>query len=285
MLTRMIGEDVVLKTSLRSGLGKVRADPTQIEQVIMNLVVNARDAMPTGGNVTIETANVNLDEAYAHEHVSVLPGRYVMLAVSDNGSGMDLETQRQMFEPFFTTKETGKGTGLGLSMVYGIVKQSGGNIWVYSEPGHGTTFKIYLPVVEGEAFVSTVARYDSRPVHETVLLVEDDEGVRRLLLSVLEQEGYLVLSASSGAEALRKCASYDAPIHLLITDVIMPGMSGTQLVNQLVGTCRETKVLYMSGYTDDAIVNHGVLDPDVAFLQKPFTPGGVLSKVREVLNS
>jgi signal transduction histidine kinase len=285
MLPRMIGEDIELKTSLHTGLGKVKADPTQIEQVIMNLVVNARDAMPRGGNVTIETANIDLDEAYAHEHVSVVPGHYVMLAVSDNGSGMDLETQRQMFEPFFTTKETGKGTGLGLSMVYGIVKQSGGNIWVYSEPGHGTTFKIYLPTVEGEAFVKTVARYDSQPVHETVLLVEDDDGVRKLLLNVLEQEGYIVIPASSGAEALKMCAIHDAPIHLLITDVIMPGMSGTQLANQLVRTCRDTKVLYMSGYTDDAIVNHGVLDPDVAFLQKPFTPGGVLSKVREVLNS
>ena len=285
MLPRMIGEDIELRTQLQRDLGKVKADPTQIEQVIMNLVVNARDALPTGGNVTIETANVYLDEAYVRDHVAVTPGNYVMLAVSDNGNGMDVETQRQMFEPFFTTKEMGKGTGLGLSMVYGIVKQSGGNIWVYSEPGLGTTFKIYLPTVEGEVEKEATTKYYSSPVNETLMLVEDDDGVRELLLSVLQEEGYHVLTAASGAEALKVCESYDGPIHLLITDVIMPGMSGKQLVKQLVGTCRETRVLYMSGYTDDAIVNHGVLEPGAAFLQKPFTPVGVLNKVREVLST
>jgi signal transduction histidine kinase len=286
MLARMIGEDIELRTSLQPKLGSVKADPTQIEQVIMNLAINARDAMPKGGKVTIETANVTLDDAYARQHLAVTPGRYVMLAVADNGTGMNAETQRQIFEPFFTTKESGKGTGLGLSMVYGIVKQSGGNIWVYSEVGHGTTFKIYLPIAEGEATLSeSVSEDDTQNATETVLLVEDEEVVRSLLLEVLQHEGYNVMPASSGAEALEVCASYKGPIHLLITDVVMPGMSGKQLVMQLVGKCRDMKVLYMSGYTDDAIVNHGVLDPGVAFLQKPFTPGGVLTKVREVLNS
>lgn len=286
MLARMIGEDIELRTSLEPKLGNVKADPTQLEQVIMNLAINARDAMPTGGKLTIETANVTLDEAYARRHVTVTPGPYVMLAVSDNGKGMDAETQRHMFEPFFTTKESGKGTGLGLSMVYGIVKQSGGNIWVYSEPEHGTTFKIYLPTVEDQ---TTSLETTSEPVREsaseTVLLVEDEEVVRSLLLEVLEDEGYHVLPASSGAEALDLSASYKGHIHLLITDVVMPGMSGTQLVKQLAARSGDVKVLYMSGYTDDAIVNHGVLDPGVSFLQKPFTPNGVLLKVREVLNA
>lgn len=286
MLTRLIGEDIELRTSLSPNLANVKADPTQLEQVIMNLAVNARDAMPTGGKVTIETANVVLDDAYSKQHIAVIPGPYVMIAVSDSGVGMDAETQRRMFEPFFTTKSSGKGTGLGLSMVYGIVKQSGGNIWVYSEPEHGTTFKIYLPAVEGEASaIETEIEQTVHPATETVLLVEDEEIVRSLVLEVLKSEGYTVVTAASGSEALDVCSTHKGPIHLLITDVVMPGMSGKQLVTQLVGKCRDVKVLYMSGYTDDAIVNHGVLDAGVAFLQKPFTPGVVLSKVREVLNS
>ncbi len=286
MLTRLIGEDIELRTSLAPNLAQVKADPTQLEQVIMNLAVNARDAMPTGGKVTIETANVVLDDAYSKQHIAVVPGPYVMIAVSDSGVGMDAETQRQMFEPFFTTKASGKGTGLGLSMVYGIVKQSGGNIWVYSEPEHGTTFKIYLPAVAGEASaLEPESELIAQPATETVLLVEDEEIVRSLVFEVLKSEGYTVVTAASGSEALDVCSTHKGPIHLLITDVVMPGMSGKQLVTQLVGRCRDVKVLYMSGYTDDAIVNHGVLEAGVAFLQKPFTPGGVLSKVREVLNS
>jgi signal transduction histidine kinase/ActR/RegA family two-component response regulator len=287
MLQRMIGEDIELRTTLKHDLLNVKADVGQLEQVIMNLVVNARDALPTGGKITIETANVDLDESYARKHISVAPGRYVMLAVSDNGIGMDEETQANMFEPFFTTKEAGKGTGLGLSMVYGIVKQSGGNIWVYSEPQHGTTIKIYLPIADEQIEVVNEVVVETNGNHgsETVLLVEDEEAVRALLLDVLEGEGYSVLQAANGPEAIELCKTTRSKIHLLMTDVVMPGMSGKELVDRLVDNCRNVKVLYMSGYTDDAIVHHGVLNPGVAFLQKPFTPEGVMRKVREVLDS
>ena len=285
MLQRLIGEDITLLTLLDPGLGKVLVDPGQIEQVVMNLAVNARDAMPFGGKLTIETNNVVLDEAYALHHVSVIPGPYVMLAISDTGMGMDDETMGHIFEPFFTTKEVGKGTGLGLAMVYGIVKQSGGYIWVYSEPEHGTSFKIYLPLVPDDDITSSETGSVAPKVlaHETVLLVEDETSVRELLVKVLEGEGYKVLAAANGREALDICQHYEDSIDLLLTDVVMPGMSGRQLVERLTGRCRNLKVLYMSGYTDDAIVHHGVLDSDVAFLQKPFTPEGVALKVREVL--
>ncbi|HLA10575.1 MAG TPA: PAS domain S-box protein [Pyrinomonadaceae bacterium] len=287
MLQRLIGEDIKLVTMLDKDLAKVYVDPNQMEQVLMNLAVNARDAMPNGGKLTIETKNVFLDEAYTRRHVSVTPGKYVMLAVSDTGHGMDAETQSHIFEPFFTTKEAGKGTGLGLAMVYGIVKQSDGNIWVYSEPGHGTTFKIYLPITrqgESEDSEATVTRERERGT-ETILLVEDEAAVRTLLMDILQSEGYTVLEAANGPEALERCGNYEGPIDLLVTDVIMPEMSGPELVKRLSGKCRELKVLYISGYTDNAIVHHGVLEPGVNYLQKPFTPNGVANKIREVLNN
>jgi two-component system cell cycle sensor histidine kinase/response regulator CckA len=287
MLQRLIGEDVELVTILDPKLGNIKADPGQIEQVLMNLAVNARDAMSTGGKLTIETKNVYLDEAYARRHVGATAGPHVMLAVSDTGHGMDAETQARIFEPFFTTKEQGKGTGLGLAMVYGIVRQSGGNIWVYSEPKHGTTFKVYLPMVEEKGEVRDEGANVRKPERgtETILLVEDEDAVRLLLLDILESEGYTVLAASNGQEALDTCGKYAGSIHLLMTDVVMPGMSGRQLVERMSEKCGNAKVLYMSGYTDNAIVHHGVLDPGLAFLQKPFTPIAAAHKVREVLDS
>jgi PAS domain S-box-containing protein len=284
MLQRLIGEDVALVTVLAPDLGAVKADPGQIEQVIMNLAVNARDAMPDGGKLTIETSNVELDDTSILEHRPVSPGAYVLLAVSDTGIGMDEATQANLFEPFFTTKETGKGTGLGLATVYGIVKQSGGFIWVYSEPGVGTTFKIYLPRVNEtppelpgrspEAFHGT----------ETVLLAEDAAGVRAVAREVLKRNGYSVIPASDGQAALELAASHSGPIHLLVTDVIMPEMSGRQLADRLREVRSELKVLFVSGYTDDAIIRHGILEPGIAFLQKPFTPEVLARKVRAVLD-
>nr|MBI3611963.1 response regulator [Nitrospirota bacterium] len=287
MLQRLIGEDIDLVPILKPGLGRVKADPGQIEQIIMNLAVNARDAMPDGGKLTIETANVELDGQYAAQHVAVLPGPYVMLAVSDTGCGMDAETQKRIFEPFFTTKELGKGTGLGLATVYGIVKQSSGFIWVYSEPGRGTTFKIYLPRVEETAqpIEPHVLLNESLRGSETILLAEDQENVRRLVTSILRSSGYTVLEASNGAEALHLCDQRPEPIHLLISDVVMPIISGRELVQRLAGKYPNLKVLFFSGYTDDAVVRHGVLEKGTAFLQKPFTPTGLLRKVREVLGS
>jgi PAS domain S-box-containing protein len=287
MLTRMIGEDIQLVTALMPRLGRVKADPGQIEQVIVNLAVNARDAMPQGGKLTIETANVELDENFARRHVVVKPGQYVMLAASDTGCGMDAETQKRIFEPFFTTKERGKGTGLGLATVYGIVKQSGGSIWVYSEVGRGTTFKMYLPRVEEEPDAVLPGTVRAAPLKgtETILLVEDDTPLRKLTLAILRHGGYDVLSAASREEALQLCGRHQGPIHLMLTDVVMPGRSVREFVEQLASTRPAMKVLHMSGYTDDTVVRHGVMEQSVAFLQKPFTTHSLLRKVREVLDA
>lgn len=286
LLKRLIGEDIQLVTKPGSGLKQIKADPGQLEQVIVNLVVNARDAMPRGGTVTIETANTTLDGAYASRHVGVTPGDYVMLAVSDTGVGMDHHTQSHIFEPFFTTKEKDKGTGLGLSTVYGIIKQSGGNIWVYSELGKGTTFKIYLPLIEGE--VSAKAEGDPAPIKrgsETVLLVEDEDMVRKLASELLEENGYIVLEANGGEEAITLGKSHTEPIDLLITDVVMPKFSGKQVAEQLRAIHPETKVLFMSGYTDEAIVHHGIVDSGIAFIQKPFSERALAQKIRDVLDA
>jgi len=288
MLRRMIGEDVELRVSAGRDLGNIKADPVQLEQVIMNLVVNARDAMPRGGKLSIETANVYLDESYSREHVSVVPGHYVMLAISDTGCGMDEETRQRIFEPFFTTKEQGKGTGLGLSMVYGIVKQSGGNIWVYSEEGHGTTFKSYFPRVtaEAEEYKRSATAFEAPAGSETILLVEDAELVRTLARQVLETAGYRVLEAANADAAIKLCEKMNGNrIDLLLTDVVMPGMSGNEMSRILLQRQPDMPVLYMSGYTDDAIVQHGVLEAGINFLQKPFTPAALAFKVRQVLDA
>ena len=285
MLGRLIGEDVELRLSLAQGAGNVRADPGQLQQVLMNLVVNARDAMPTGGKLIIETANAELSEQYAELHQPVVPGGYVMLAVSDTGSGMTPEIRGRIFEPFFTTKEKGKGTGLGLSTVYGIVKQSGGYVWVYSEVGRGTSFKIYLPRVDAPAEELQLPRTpDSVVGTETILLAEDDPMLRPLAKGLLEKLGYTVIYAENAATALEAAANHAGPIQLLVADVVMPGASGRELARQLEKTRPQTKVLYVSGYTDDAIVHHGMLEPGLNFLQKPFTPAALARKVREVLD-
>jgi signal transduction histidine kinase len=286
MLQRLIGEDILLATALAPSVGRVKADPGQIEQIIMNLAVNARDAMPRGGKLTFETADMELDDTYANHMVAVQPGSYVMLAVSDTGCGMDAETQAHIFEPFFTTKEQGKGTGLGLSMVYGIVKQNDGYIWCYSEVGHGTTFKIYLPHADEPATsqLPDTTAADLPRGSETVLLVEDEQGVRTLAEFLLRRGGYTVLQAPSGAEALALAGQHMGPIHLLLTDVVMPGMSGRELAEHLANDRPGTKTLFMSGYTDDTVVRHGVLQAEAAFTQKPFTFDALLRKVREVLD-
>jgi PAS domain S-box-containing protein len=287
MLRRLIGENIELTTVQQSGLGRVKADPGQVEQVIINLAVNARDAMPEGGKLTIETANVDLDGAYARRHAGAVPGRYVMVAVSDTGIGMNAETLAHMFEPFFTTKEKGKGTGLGLATVYGIVKQSVGYTAVYSEPGHGSTFKIYLPRVEQAMTKAESAGRGPELARgsETVLVAEDEESVRSLVCETLESLGYKVLEAREPGEALTIVEQYTEPIHLLLTDVVMPQMSGKELAKRLATARPEAKVLYMSGYTDNAVFIHGVLEAGRFFLQKPFAPGTLLRKVREVLDT
>ncbi|MFZ5433292.1 MAG: response regulator [Calditrichota bacterium] len=286
MLRRLIGEDIVLVTKLDSQLGVIKADPGQIEQVIMNLAVNARDAMPQGGRLCIETAEVELDESYSWSHTAVAPGRYVMLAVSDNGVGMDAETRSHIFEPFFTTKEIGKGTGLGLSTVYGIVNQSGGHIWVYSEPGQGTTFKIYLPRATGEAVkLERPITPLSQNGHETILLVEDEEGVRELVRRILEQKGYHIIATSDARNALRIAQDYDGYIHLLITDVIMPHISGDILAHDLAALRPEIRILFMSGYTDDSMNNRNLDRNGAAFLPKPFSADHLARKVRELLDA
>jgi len=287
LLRRMIREDIEIATALDSAAGRVKADAGQIEQVLLNLAVNASDAMPNGGWLTLATGNVTLDEAYARTHAEVEPGPYVMLSVSDTGHGMTAEVQAHIFEPFFTTKEVGKGTGLGLATVYGIAKQSGGHITVYSEPGHGAVFKLYLPRVEEAPGTAEPARPTeiTRRGSETVLLVEDDEPLRTLAREILSIQGYTVLDATSPSEALRLADAHPGPIHLLLTDVVMPQMNGRQVADHLLTARPGLKVLFMSGYTDAAIVEHGVLEPGTHFLQKPFTPDGVSRKVREVLGT
>lgn len=287
MLRRMIGEDLELLFDLTPELGRVKADPGQVQQILMNLVINARDAMPDGGKLTIQTANTYLDEEYARQHVAVLPGAYVMLAVSDNGSGMDESTQARIFEPFFTTKEQGKGTGLGLSTVYGIVKQSQGNIWVYSEVGLGTTFKIYLPQVEGQAEKIQLSENTKSlaPGTETLLLVEDDDMVRAIARVILTSAGYTVLEAADGEKALALCREHQGIIHLMLTDVVMPRISGRALADQVKELRPDIGILFMSGYTEEAIIHHGVLNEGINFMEKPFTPETLTQKVRAVLNS
>jgi PAS domain S-box-containing protein len=286
ILRRLIGEDIELETSSERDLWLVKADRSQIEQVILNLAVNARDAMPNGGRLTIETANMELDQSFSNIPAVVNPGKYVMLAVTDNGTGMDHATRAHIFEPFFTTKEKGKGTGLGLATVYGIVKQSGGYIWVYSEPGHGTTFKVYLPRIEEET--STVSHERSEKLSlprgaEVILLVEDERGVRELARQYLEMTGYSVIEAEDGYRALELAATHTGPIQLLLTDVVMPGMSGRELAERMAQIRPGIKVLYMSGYTDQAVVRHGVLQSDAVLLQKPFTLATLASKLRDLL--
>ncbi len=285
MLSRIIGEDIQVVTKLDRSLGSVRADAGQIEQVIMNLAVNARDAMPKGGQLTIETANVELDDEYAQTHVHVQPGPYVLLAVSDTGVGMDEATKQRVFEPFFTTKEKGRGTGLGLSTVYGIVKQSGGYIWVYTAPGKGTTFKIYLPRVAAPA--EPLPAGEAAPVSvggtETILVVEDEESVRALAQKTLESKGYRVLEAGDGGHAIELARSH--PIDLLLTDMVLPGMGGSAIAARIREIHPGAKVLYTSGYTDDTIVRGGLMERGAAFLEKPFTPNLLARKIREVLDS
>lgn len=286
MLQRLIGEDIELALFLDPALGKVKVDPGQLTQVILNLAINARDAMPTGGKLTIETTNVTLDEAYAETHVYATPGSYVLLSISDTGCGMSEEVLSHIFEPFFTTKDRGKGTGLGLSTVYGIIKQSGGNIEVSSELKNGTTFDIYLPQVEApvEAAEQQLAS-NQRVRSETILVVEDDEMVRSLASHMLRKRGYRVLEASNGGEALLICEEHSGPIHLLLTDVIMPHLSGRALAHKLASMRPDMKVLYMSGYTDNIILPHGMMEAKIAFIQKPFTPEELLHKLEHTLDS
>jgi PAS domain S-box-containing protein len=286
MLQRLIGEDVTLVVRQGDNLGAVRADPGQIEQVILNLAVNARDAMPQGGQLTIETSNVELDAAFAEQHPPLVPGPYVQLAVSDTGTGMDAETKAHLFEPFFTTKELGKGTGLGLATVYGIIKQSKGFVWVYSELGRGATFKIYLPRVDAPLDAPDMAPA-AKPAaggHETILLAEDDPAVRHVISEVLTQQGYRVLSAPDGASALAVARAHPGEIQLLVTDMVMPGMTGRELAETLLAGRPAVRVIYTSGYTDDAVVRHGVLEAGMLYLQKPFTPNALAFKVREALD-
>jgi PAS domain S-box-containing protein len=288
MLRRLIGEDILFATVLHPRLGNVRADPGQMEQVIVNLAVNARDAMPQGGRLTIETRNVELDEAYTADHPSIKPGRYVMLVVTDTGVGMDEETKARIFEPFFTTKVRGKGTGLGLATVYGIVQQTGGHIWPYSEPGQGTAMRVYLPRVDAPAdTIEHPSDVGSNVAGgtETILVVEDEAPVRAVTRQLLERNGYTVLEAPDGAAALALLDGETGGRHidLLLTDVIMPGMSGRALADQLKARRPHLRVLFMSGYTDDAVVRHGMLEPGLAYLEKPFRPPTLLRKVRAVL--
>jgi two-component system cell cycle sensor histidine kinase/response regulator CckA len=286
MLRRLIGEDIELSIQPADDLWPVRVDPGQIEQVVMNLVVNARDAMPQGGKLTITTANVELDESYTATHPDARPGPHALLAVSDDGVGMERQTLAHLFEPFFTTKGPEKGTGLGLATAYGIVKQSGGHIAVYSEVGHGTCFKVYLPRDPEAAATDSQSQppLAASNGRETVLLVEDEAGVRTLARQVLQQHGYDVLEASNGRDALHLSEEYSRPIHLLATDTVMPQMSGRELADRLAKLRPEMKVLFVSGYMDDAVLRHGLRHADAPFLQKPYTPQALAQKVREVLD-
>jgi signal transduction histidine kinase/ActR/RegA family two-component response regulator len=283
MLARLLGETIDMDVRLNPALGRIKADPTHVNQILMNLVANARDAMPDGGKLTVETRNTELDEEYRSTHLDARPGRYVQLAVTDTGQGMTPEVQAHLFEPFFTTKAIGKGTGLGLASVHGIVKQSGGNIWVYSEPGRGTTFKVHLPRVDDA--VESPAPPDEPPsvTPATVLIVEDNEALLALATRILERDRYDVLAAGSGDEALRIAGTHPGPIDLLLADVVMPGRSGPALAQEILQARPGLAVVHMSGYTDDAVVRHGIVDAAVTFVQKPFTPDGLLRKVREAL--
>ena len=286
MLRRVIGEDVEIACHLEPELGRVNVDRSQMEQVIMNLAINARDAMPQGGKLTLQTRNAFLDEQYAQGAPEVQPGRYVMLAVTDTGSGMDAYTKAHLFEPFFTTKDLGRGTGLGLATVYGVVKQSGGYIYVYSEPGHGTTFKVYLPeVMAPESPRASSESADLAAGTETVLLVEDDDHVRAFSRLMLQTSGYTVLEAADGAEAIQLCEHDPRPIDLLLTDAIMPRISGRVLAERMIHSRPGIKVLFMSGHTEDHVLRTGVLAAEMAFIQKPFTGSELTRKVREVLDS
>jgi two-component system cell cycle sensor histidine kinase/response regulator CckA len=286
LLRRLLSEGVELETCLAPDLRTVKVDPASVEQILVNLAVNARDAMPDGGRLTIETANVEFDSVYADTHMTVVPGQYVMLAVGDTGMGMDAATKERIFEPFFTTKEQGKGSGLGLATVYGIVKQSGGYIYVYSEPSHGTVFKVYFPPAECSS-VETVQKADATPKKrgwETVLLVEDEDAVRALAREVLRRHGYVVVEARHGLDALRVAERHTDDIHLMITDIVMPHMSGRELAERLSAARPKMKVLFMSGYTDHVAMSRA-LTPGSWFLQKPFTPEAFARKVREVLDT
>ncbi len=285
MLRRLIGENIDLKTELSPGLRAVKADPGQIEQVVVNLAVNARDAMPNGGQLTVETANLELDEAYAREHAGVSAGPHVRLTVSDTGHGMDADTLSHIFEPFFTTKEPGRGTGLGLATVYGIVQQSGGHVTVRSEPGHGSSFRVCLPVADEVSRAVSVAAAETTPRGngQTVLLVEDEMVLRVLVCEILEDGGYQVLDGGTPTRALEVAETHSGPIHLVVSDVIMPEMSGPELSQRLLATRPQVRILYMSGYTDEAIGHHGVLDPGTHFIQKPFTSDALLRKVSDAL--
>jgi CheY-like chemotaxis protein len=285
MLKRLIGEDIELETHLKPTVGSIKFDTGQLAQILMNLAVNARDAMPDGGKLTVETSNIFIDPQYASSHVGLLPGAYVMLSMSDTGTGIPQDIQERIFEPFFTTKGVGKGTGLGLATVYGIVRQSGGGIFVYSEEGHGSTFKIYIPRVADEAVQETLASPPQRLAvgSETILLAEDEELVRSLSRKILEACGYRVIEACDGVEALEILAR-DEEIDLLLTDLIMPRMGGRELAERLQAVRPELPILFASGYTDEAIVRHGVLDSSTNFIQKPFTIDDVARKVRDMLD-
>jgi nitrogen-specific signal transduction histidine kinase len=289
MLQRLLGADVELHATESGELSRILVDPGQMEQVIMNLAVNARDAMPQGGKLEIMTSRVQLDQTYAAEHVGITPGPHVLLAVSDTGTGMDKATLARMWEPFFTTKELGKGTGLGLATVFGIVRQSGGTIWVDSELGRGTTFQVFFPTVDGAARTRaappSVAPARVLRGTETILVVENEEAVRVLACAILRKHGYDVLEAQSGGDAFLICEQHPSVIHLLLTDMVMPRMSGRQLAERLHVIRPEMKVLYMSGYTSDPVLRHGILESSIAFLQKPITPEALSRKVRDVLES
>jgi two-component system cell cycle sensor histidine kinase/response regulator CckA len=287
MLRRLIGEDIELVVALSPELERVRVDPRQVDQILMNLAVNARDAMPHGGRVTIETANVTIDEHFAQSTPGVTPGRYVLLAVTDSGQGMDENTRSKIFEPFFTTKDPGKGTGLGLAMVYGIVQQAKGHIEVYSELGHGTAFKLYLPSLDGGAVPSVHEEDQTAALQgtETILLVEDAEGVRALLVDVLTMYGHQVLIARDGEEGVRLSEEHQGPLDLIVTDIVMPRLGGRELVERVSVRRPHIRALYLSGYTDEAVMRHGVLEAGAAFLQKPFTARQLMTKVRQILDA
>jgi CheY-like chemotaxis protein len=285
MMRRLTGSDIELSLTLAPKLWTVAADPTELERVIMNLVLNSRDAMPGHGKLIIETANVIIDEDYASTHADTTPGPYVMISVTDTGAGMTRDVREKLFEPFFTTKEKGKGTGLGLPSVYGIVKQSGGFVWVYSEPGKGTTFKVYLPKSEETRSTSRNTPTRNRKIgSETILLVEDDDEVRSVATRILRRNGYRVLEAGNGADALRVCEEEDEPVDLIVTDIVMPEMNGPELAEKIREKQPDARILFTSGYTEDAVIRQSFLHPGEAFIEKPFTPASLAKKARELLD-